>query len=105
MGLMDKVDFIADIGEKAAKEFGIETMLETMLGIWENVKFTIAPYKNTFIIKGYDEIQTVLDEHIVNTQAMVFSPFKKPFEERIVEWDKTLKRISDILEEWAKFQV
>jgi dynein heavy chain len=34
---------------------------------------------------------------------MVFSPFKKYFEERIFEWDKTLKKISDILEEWAKF--
>ena len=100
---MEKVDQIADIGEKAAKEFGIENMLESMLGIWENVKFTLSPYKNTYIIKGYDEIQVILDEHIINTQAMVFSPFKKPFEERIVEWDRILKRISDILEEWAKF--
>lgn len=35
---------------------------------------------------------------------MVFSPFKKFFEERIFEWDKILKKIQDILEEWAKFQ-
>jgi dynein heavy chain len=36
---------------------------------------------------------------------MVFSPYKKFFEDRILEWDKSLKRISDILEEWAKFQL
>jgi dynein heavy chain len=34
---------------------------------------------------------------------MVFSPFKKFFEDKILEWDKSLKKISDILEEWAKF--
>ena len=54
-------------------------------------------------MKGFDEIQIVLDEHIINTSAMVFSPFKKFFEERISEWDKSLRKIQDILEEWAKF--
>lgn len=33
---------------------------------------------------------------------MLFSPFRKPFEERIKKWDETLKNISDVLEEWAK---
>lgn len=45
-----------------------------------------------------------LDEHIVNTQAMQFSPFKKPFEERIINWNNQLKTMSDVLEEWAKCQ-
>lgn len=105
MGLMDKADKIVDIGETAGKEFQIEYMLESMKAVWDNIKFQIQPYKNTFIIRGYDEIQAILDEHIVNTQAMVFSPFKKFFEERIFDWDRTLKRISDILEEWSKFQI
>ena len=33
---------------------------------------------------------------------MQFSPFKKPFEERITEWNNQLKIMSDVLEEWAK---
>lgn len=94
-----------EIGEKASKEFHIETQLNMMVSHWETVKFNVRPYKkDTFIIKGYDEIQTILDEHIVLTQAMQFSPFKKPFEDRIMEWDQTLKNISDILEQWQKFQ-
>jgi len=43
-----------------------------------------------------------LDEDIVSTQAMLFSPFKAVFEKKIIAWDATLKNISDILEEWAK---
>ena len=62
------------------------------------------PYKNTYLIKNYDEIQQDLDEHIVTTQSMQFSPFKKPFEERILNWNNKLKIMSDVLEEWAKCQ-
>lgn len=35
---------------------------------------------------------------------MQFSPYKKPFEERIIQWYSQLKLISDILEEWGKCQ-
>lgn len=35
---------------------------------------------------------------------MQFSPFKKPFEERILNWNNKLKVMSDVLEEWAKCQ-
>ena len=42
-------------------------MLDSMIAVWDTIKFQIVPYKNTFIIKGYDDIQVILDEHIVNT--------------------------------------
>lgn len=81
-GLMNIVDDCIEIGEKAFKEYQIETMLKSMTSKWETINFTIIPYKDVHhIIRGYDEIQIDLDEHIVNTQAMQFSPFKKPFED------------------------
>ncbi len=46
-----------------------------------------------------------VDDHIANTQSMLFSPFKKPFEERINDWFSNLKKISDIMEEWTKLQM
>jgi dynein heavy chain len=46
----------------------------------------------------------MLDEHIVTTQAMQFSPFKKPFEEEIEVWSAKLMLVSDTLEEWVKCQ-
>ena len=101
---MEHVEFIVDIGDRAGKEYSIEVKLNEMLGRWEEICFKFKPYKNTFIITGYDDITMVLDEDIVSTQAMLFSPFKKPFEERIIKWDASLKNISDIIEEWAKLQ-
>ena len=77
-----------------------------MMKQWEDINFELNPYKGiSFILKGTDEIQAVLDEHIVNTQAMQFSPFKKPFEEELITWNNSLKRMSDILEEWIKVQL
>jgi len=85
MGLLKHADKCVEIGEKAAKEYGIELMLNDMKTIWEKVSFQFAEFKGGKIIRGYDDIQAVLDDHIINTQAMQFSPFKKPFEEEIVE--------------------
>lgn len=57
-------------------------MLNAMMAQWEQINFDVIAYKNiSFIIRGFDDIGNTLDEHIVNTQAMQFSPFKKPFEE------------------------
>lgn len=81
MGLLKSVDACVDIGERASKQFNIETMLKDMWKIWQDINFDLTPYKTSSIIRGYDEIQIILDEHLVNTQAIQFSAFKKPFEE------------------------
>ena len=45
-----------------------------------------------------------LDEHRVTTQAMQFSAFKGPFEQRIQAWDSKLSLVSEVLEEWLILQ-
>jgi len=57
MGLLAYSDICCEIGEKASKEFQIETMLDMMQNQWENINFNLLEYKNTFIIKGADDIQ------------------------------------------------
>lgn len=39
-----------------------------------------------------EEAQMLLDDHVVKSQAMAASPFSKPFEERLVPWEKKLRR-------------
>jgi hypothetical protein len=65
-------------------------------GDWEGLVFELGPWKETgtFILKGgpVEEAQTLLDDHIVKSQAMAASPFAKPFEERLVPWERKLVR-------------
>lgn len=56
MGLLAHSEVCCEIGEKASKEFQIETMLDAMQNQWENINFELLDYKSTFIIKGADEI-------------------------------------------------
>jgi hypothetical protein len=39
-------------------------------------------------------VSQMLDDHIVMTQSMSFSPYKKPFEERITKWEAQLSLVS-----------
>jgi dynein heavy chain len=68
-----------------------------MIKAWDDVSLEFAPFKSGNIIKTFDDVIAIVDDHIANTQSMLFSPFKKPFEEKIVEWFNNLKKISDIV--------
>jgi hypothetical protein len=48
---------------------------------------------DTFIIKVDESISQMLDDHIVMAQSMAFSPYKKPFEERIAKWEMLLSLV------------
>ncbi|XP_069045720.1 dynein axonemal heavy chain 1 isoform X1 [Lepisosteus oculatus] len=104
--LQDHIHEIAKVAEVAGKEFAIEQALDKMEREWSTVAFEVLPYKETgtFILKSPDEASQLLDDHIVMTQSMSFSPFKKPFEERISTWESKLRMTQDVLEEWLTCQ-
>ena len=60
---------------------------------WDSVMLEISAYKETgtFIMKSGEDSAQQLDDHIVMTQAMSFSPYKKPFEQRISTWENKLR--------------
>lgn len=103
---MEHITTCVEIGEKVSREYGIENILAKMKQEWEKVDFELVKYKtsNTYTILGFDDIEQILDEHLSNTQMILVSPFKKPFENEIDEWFSQLVLMSNTLEEWARFQ-
>eukprot|EP00937_MAST-01D_sp_MAST-1D-sp2_P005910 g5910.t1 len=97
---------IVKIGEVAIKEFNIETALDKMEEEWSDVNLELKAYRDTgtSVLGGFDDYMALLDEHITMTQAMQFSAFKGPFEERIDIWNETLMTISEVLDEWIQVQ-
>nr|XP_033782541.1 dynein heavy chain 1, axonemal isoform X1 [Geotrypetes seraphini]XP_033782544.1 dynein heavy chain 1, axonemal isoform X1 [Geotrypetes seraphini]XP_033782545.1 dynein heavy chain 1, axonemal isoform X1 [Geotrypetes seraphini]XP_033782546.1 dynein heavy chain 1, axonemal isoform X1 [Geotrypetes seraphini]XP_033782547.1 dynein heavy chain 1, axonemal isoform X1 [Geotrypetes seraphini] len=106
MKLQDHIESIAKVAEVAGKEYSIEQALDKMENEWMSVMFNVLPYKETgtFILKSPDEASQLLDDHIVMTQSMSFSPYKKPFEQRISTWEGKLQMTQDVLEEWLTCQ-
>ncbi|XP_059176982.1 dynein axonemal heavy chain 1-like [Physella acuta] len=106
MKLQDHITTIAKIAEVAGKEYSIEQALDKMEKEWEPVMFEIMPYKETgtYILRSSEETSQLLDDHIVMTQSMSFSPFKKPFEDRISTWESKLRTTQDVLDEWLNCQ-
>ena len=106
MELHKFTEICVDIGERAGKEYNIETSMAKMKRDWENVEFRLIAFKNTgtYSVAGFDDAMAMLDEHIVLTQTMQFSPFKKPFEAEIEEWSKSLLYVSECIDEWIKCQ-
>ena len=97
---------ITTVGDFASKEYLIEKTLEKMTSSWVGVNLDLVDYRDTGtqILRGLDEIMQQLDDNIVMTQSIAFSPFKGPFEEQIENWEKRLLLAQEILDEWVACQ-
>jgi dynein heavy chain len=106
LGMEKKIEMVEKVAERASKEFGIETALDKMTKAWESVQLIVETYRETgtCILKGVDEYMSLLDEHITMTQAMAFSAFKGPFEERIDRWNTSLQVVSEVIDDWVLLQ-
>jgi len=106
IGLQHTVKEIEDICISASKEFSLQIALTKMESEWETMIFATKPYRTTGtrILSSIDEIQQLLDDQIVKTQAMKGSRYIKPFLEQITIWEATLVSMQDILDNWLKVQ-
>ncbi|XP_029639148.1 dynein heavy chain 3, axonemal-like isoform X2 [Octopus sinensis] len=105
-GFSDHLSKLEEIGVAAAKEYSLEKALKKMKTEWADVYFEMVPYRETgvSILCSIDDIQMLLDDHIIKAQTMKGSPFIKPFEIEMLQWEEKLVSMFDILEEWLKCQ-
>ena len=54
------------------------------------------------ILSAVDDIQVMLDDHILKAQTMRGSPYVKAFQTEMQEWEEKLISMQDILDNWLK---
>ena len=105
-GLNRIVDKLEEIGVTATKEFALETAMEKMKAEWQAFCFECVPYRESgvSILSGVEDVQQMLDDHILKAQTMHSSAYIKPFEEEMRQWEEKLLSMQDILDAWLRCQ-
>ncbi|CAG2053712.1 unnamed protein product, partial [Timema podura] len=106
LGLGPYLDQFEIVSIGANKEKQLQENLMKMLSEWADIKFTVNTYKETGIpiLSALEDIQAVLDDHLIKTLTMRGSAFVKPFEAEIIDWYDKLVRMNKTIDEWGKVQ-
>lgn len=106
MNLGPNIDNYEIISSGAIKELMLITNLNKMISEWDEIRFKTSIYKDTgiTILTQLDDIQAILDDHIVKTLSMRGSVFVKPYEAQVKAWYEKITRINKTIEEWGKVQ-
>ncbi|XP_017763577.1 PREDICTED: dynein heavy chain 7, axonemal-like [Eufriesea mexicana] len=105
-GLADYVTKFETISEAATKEGSLERTLDRMFLDWAEIIFTVNPYRDTgtYVIASVDDIQLLLDDHLIKAQTMKNSLYIKPFEKETLEWESKLLLLQNIMDYWLQVQ-
>ncbi|CUT98907.1 dynein heavy chain [Echinococcus multilocularis] len=106
LGLEEFLPRLEEIASAAAKEHKLEVALHKMKSDWAAMRFELLPYRDTgvCILSAVDDIQVLLDDHVIKAQTMHNSPYIKPFEEEMRAWENKLVTMNEIIDVWLKVQ-
>ncbi|XP_075900184.1 dynein axonemal heavy chain 3 [Nelusetta ayraudi] len=105
-GLSEFSDRLEEIGAAASKEYSLEKAMDKMKSEWTDLEFSFSQYRDSdiSIVSAVDDIQVLLDDHVIKVQTMRGSPFIKPIEEECRLWEEKLVSMQDILDAMLKCQ-
>lgn len=99
-------DKLEEISNAAGKEYDLNMQLIKMQDEWKDMRFDITRYRDSdvYILASLDDVQALLDDHVLKVQAMRGSPYIVALGKRAEDWEHKLISMQDILDVWLKVQ-
>ena len=106
VGLFQFLSRVEQVSSTATKEFSLEETLKRMQDEWSDIRFEYIPYRDSdlCVLTGIEEIQALVDDHILRSQTMHASPYVLPLEPMLHSWEEQLITIQDTMDVWIKVQ-
>jgi dynein heavy chain, axonemal len=97
---------LLEISNAAGKEHELNIQLITMQTEWKEVSFDLRQYRDTdtFLLAALDNVQALLDDHILKSQAMRGSPYIAALGAKATDWEDKLINMQDVLDTWLQVQ-
>ena len=96
---------IEDVLTQARGEAILENFINNIKEIWETREVELVKYQTKCkLIKGWDDLFALVDEHMNNINSMKMSPYYKIFEKDIEPWQRKLETIRVIFDYWIDVQ-
>lgn len=77
---------------QARGEAILENFINNIKEVWANQEVELIKYQSKCkLIKGWDDLFALVDDHMNNINSMKMSPYYKIFEKDIEPWSKTLE--------------
>lgn len=105
--IMSILPEVEEIANAAGKEYDLSLGLRNMTNDWKDVCLDVLQYRDsdTHLLASVDDVQTLLDDHIMRTQAMKRSPFIVALGSKADDWENRLLLIQNIIDAWTNVQV
>lgn len=72
--------------------------LQGIAETWRGITLDMVEYKGTFKMRSTEDLYAALEDHSVSLSAMKASRFFPVFEATILEWEKKLSQVSELVE-------
>lgn len=99
-----QLSIITEIAERASREMTIEKTLDALEAEWSAKEFNLMRYRDIYLLTHAEDLQLQVDDNIMKVQTLRSSPYIAPFRDKVMNWEKNLRQITDLLNEWVRVQ-
>jgi dynein heavy chain 1 len=103
--IMIKEAEIKQIVLSAAGEAALEDFIQSVRNTWASTELSFVPYQSKcWLVKGFDEILSLCQEHLASLNSMNNSAYFSVFEDEAVSLERKLSTIYMIFDTWVDIQ-